>query len=92
MGRPSLISDSYGEPDTCPYAGLLALAPARPDKRAALSLEASWWVLAITLQRLRPGVRNQGAGFQALQLALPCKGNACIPKVIIRTVSRSLRE
>jgi len=61
------------------------MALARPDKRAALSLEASWWVLAITLQRLRPGVRSQWAGFQAPQLALPCKGNACIPKVIIRT-------
>jgi hypothetical protein len=49
------------------------------QKKAAEPKEAGGALSSWRIHRLRPGERNQGAGFQAPQPALSCKGNGCTP-------------
>jgi hypothetical protein len=53
--------------------------PSKAYTTAAEPKETGGALSSWRIHRLRPGERNQGAGFQAPQPALSCKGNGCTP-------------
>jgi hypothetical protein len=66
-----------------------ASSPDKPHDRPKTETVGAW---IIGTPALRTGL-SMSAGFQVSQPTLPCKGNGCTPKVIIRTrQSQALRE